>query len=251
MDWSVTATQSLAANPPSKAVIDHFMNGLLSPASSDICGAPHFANLRHSGVLSLVVGEAERTFCYTEIVDKTSPGFEITTLSNAGPAKVKDLSGDGNLEIVADSYFTPFLGGAGPVVAAWPVIWAWTGKGYTDVSSRYKSYYEQKLASLKEQIAAAESGAPSARARATPAATSLSAPDTPPAPEAATAPISGVTTFRISAGPERRFYPPPSLVTPQPREPMGLKAEAAKIERFLGIDRDAGMGDAIRWGGER
>lgn len=49
--------------------------------------------------------------------------------------------------------------GASHCAASWPVVWAWTGSSYADASIQYKVYYEQKLAFVKKQIAAAEGGA--------------------------------------------------------------------------------------------
>jgi hypothetical protein len=38
--------------------------------------------------------------------------------------------------------------------AQWPVIFAWTGNNYTNVSDQFKDFYRKKLNSLEEKIAA-------------------------------------------------------------------------------------------------
>src|SRR5208282_5792170 len=150
-DWSVKSPHSLATNPPSDDAEVALLNKLDSiDMFSDICSS-RFVDLRHSGNLSLVVSASDGTYCYLSIIDKTASGFELYGAAQArysrGP-EIEDLAGNGNLELIVDTDFTEFRDRAtGPCIASWPVIYAWTGSGYTDVSSQYKGYYEQKLAS--------------------------------------------------------------------------------------------------------
>jgi len=206
-DWSVKSTHSLATNPPSDDAVLGLLSKLITlGAYSGICSS-RFADLRHSGNLSLVVSVTDGRFCSLSIIDKTPSGFERYAADQAhfsdGP-KIEDLAGNGNLELIVDTEFTGYLGGTGPCVATWPVIYAWTGTGYTDVSNQYKGYYEQQLQSLKKEIAAVSS-----------------------ATAAASSPAASTAAAR--------------------HEDDCAEAEAAKIERFLGISRDAGMTEAIKW----
>jgi hypothetical protein len=63
--------------------------------------------------------------------------------------------GDGNLELIGYRDFTQNESGS-HCVAGFPVVYAWDHGKYADVSSRYKPYYVQELASLQQQIAKAE-----------------------------------------------------------------------------------------------
>jgi len=209
-DWSVKSPHSLAANPPSDDAVIALEEKLTSEAGKLRVCSSHFADLRHSGNLSLVVATSDGRFCSLSIIDRTAHSFELYSVDLAhfsdGP-EVDDLAGNGNLELIVDTDLTGYQGGTGPCVATWPVIYAWTGSGYADVSRQYKGYYEQKLESLKKQIAVLSSATEQVRAPA--------AAIPPSAPDVADADC--------------------------------IEAEAAKIERFLGISRDAGMTDAIKW----
>jgi hypothetical protein len=46
------------------------------------------------------------------------------------------------------------------VPASWPVIYAWTGGDYTNVSAQFRAFYQQKLASLLVEIPRLPSGGP-------------------------------------------------------------------------------------------
>ncbi len=156
-DWSVKVPHNLAANPPSEHAVKAFVAKMEGAKPDGICSA-HFADLRHSGNLSLVVSTSWGRFCNLSIYDKTSSGFEESSLQLAhyanGP-EIKDLGGDGNLELIVPEDLSGYYG-AQHCMADWPVIYAWTGGNYTDVSSRYKDYYKQELASAQKDIAAAE-----------------------------------------------------------------------------------------------
>ena len=273
-DWSAKSANSLAARPPSADVVKAFMNHVeytltgLSGPELDICFA-RFANLRRSGDLSLVVAENGGRPCDLSVVDKAGAAFRIYSF-DAGVGferpEIKDLAGDGGLGLVVPTDFTSYEG-APHCVAQFPVIYAWTGSTYSDVSGRYRKYYEEQLASLQKQIA--ETEAQNERAKQ-----ALAAQGTGSAGEAggqgfgwhpqASAEGKGANAGKNSQpvaeehGPGLSVEvfapegPPPQPQPPAPPEPdrAGLdcaKAEAAKVERFLGISRDAGMSDAIKW----
>jgi hypothetical protein len=130
------------------------------------------------------------------------------------------------------------------------MVYAWNGKGYSDVSGQYKEYYQQKLASLKKQIAAVSYASRQARR--------LAAGETPGSvspPEIhvrAGSPRTAGPSYVEESGENSAQQQAPSVAaTPAPMEDSGnldcLRAEAAKIERFLGISSDAGIDDAIKW----
>ena len=100
---------------------------------------------------------------------------------------LQDILGNGSFELVLTEQFTDYDGGAGHCVAFWPVIYAWTGNIYNNVSglAQYRIYYQQQLSMLQLQLQAS--------------------------PDDCT------------------------------------KAEIAKLQRFLGIDPNAGLTDAGNW----
>jgi hypothetical protein len=261
MDWSIEATHNLAANPPADDVIKAFM-GKLDGAGGDpqgICFA-HFADLHHSGTLSLVVSEGDGRACYLSVVDKTAGGFRRYSfdLSRLGDRpEIKDLDENGKLELIVPTDLTGYQG-AVYCMAQWPVIYACTGNGYSDVSSNYRSYYEKRLGSLKKEIEAAEANKEQAElgagahgtGRAASPATGAPASDKlgkAAPPEVVYGPNGSYGSFNLTL-----IQPSPvalPMATPEP-DRRGLnctKVEAAKIERFLGVSRDAGMTDAIKW----
>jgi hypothetical protein len=259
-DWSVNSPHTLATNPPPDSSVLAFLNKLDAiNFYSGICSS-RFADLRHAGNLSLVVSASDGRFCHLSIIDKTASGFELYAVDLArysdGP-EIEDLDGDGNLELIVDMDFTEWRGlNSGPCVATWPVIYAWTGSGYTDVSSQYKRYYEQKLASLKKEIAAISSAAEPEKA----SATSSSSENKPAVMETnprSMVPVMGTlssSSNTLPIAPYARPVPDAAsspaatpATTPDLANADCTEAEAAKIERFLGISRDAGMSDAIKW----
>lgn len=165
---------------------------------------------------------------------------------NSDEPEVKDVANDGKIELVLPTDFTSYYG-ANHCVADWPVVYAWTGSTYSDVSSQYKRYYERQLELLQKQIQAAEAAEEKAqRSSANPkpgASAEEPAEKTFQGPSVAVERPPGVSVEMLA---------PVMPAPPQaPREPDRLdldcqKAEAAKIERFLG-SRDAGMADAIKW----
>jgi hypothetical protein len=265
-DWSVNARPSLAVNPPSNETVLAFLAKMEGIAPNFAICSAQFVNLRHSNNLSLVVSASYGRFCDLSIYDKTPSGFEVNALQigqyTEGP-EIKDLGGNGNFEIIVPTDFTEYQG-AQYCVAQWPVIYAWTGNAYSDVSSRYKGYYEKQLTSLQKQIAQAEAQKQSEQlSGAQGSGVVAGTGDTAPAVQQSADNGSEVTN-EISPpiqsqtgeyGPSASFgsvmSPPVQQVTvPPPPDSQGLnctKAEAAKIERYLSISRDAGIGDAIKW----
>jgi hypothetical protein len=259
-DWSVSSPKSLAVNPPTDDMGDAVLALVkkLDPETTenylDLCpsDAWKFVDLHHSGTFSLVVGLSDGRFCGENlIIDKAASGFreyDLSPLSSShfsGP-QVEDLSGKGDFVVIEWRDFTEFNGmNTRPCIADFPVVFAWTGDGYTDVSNQHKQYYEHQLASLKAQIDAAE--APPTTVTLVPT------PDTTAVQQSESSRLSP----HISQGGRQPFFIAKTI--PEPRSPAPVPAtavtpahdctmaEAAKIERFLGIDKDAGMEDAVKW----
>jgi len=170
-DWSVTASPSLAANAPSREVVDRFLVSI-ETSTTKLIGVMQkprsykFANLRHDGFLSLVAQTGpDKTascndypyggLCSVYIVDKTRTGFEIYktfgSIEPGGtvPLGVQDLGHDGNLEVVVSQPFTSIFS---QCIASWPAIYASTGDGYSDVSDHFKDFYRAQLDALKKPI---------------------------------------------------------------------------------------------------
>lgn len=205
-DWSAKATPNLTTNPPPRDVVAAFIAGgsYLQPVQAPyhLC-AFAFADLRHTGNLSLVASAdvSGRMFCSDLfIVDKDSSQFEVRDIVVSRGASendvghiIKDLNGDGNLVLVGSKDLTGYMGGD-ECIAEWPIIYAWTGAGYANVSNRFPGFYRDELNLLNDQIAS---------------------------------------------------LPPSSESRPGPYD-LGdcLKAEAAKIQRFLGISATAGLSQA-------
>jgi hypothetical protein len=265
-DWSVNAPHDLAHNPPSKDAVSRLI-GLSpdNPSMGKVCDF-HFADMRHQGTLSLVVsddGGGESDCNDVDIFDKTPRGLEDRQL-NAGFAYldgVEDINGDGRFEVIVDGlagrenvgdYYgkgtSPYCNMCLTCTEYWPRVYAWTGGGYTGVSSQYPKYYERELLSLKKQIAAIDA-----------------AQAVQPTPAAAQTPMRSETTPQrysivvASEGHESGSNPyivplqiaPPSPA-PEAAEPPDandldcLQAEAGKMERFLGTSKDAGKSDTIK-----
>lgn len=249
-DWSVKSPRSLATVSPSDDAVLGFVEKLEGLDHLILCSF-RFGDLRHSGNLSLVVSTSDGRFCNVEIIDKTASGFELYDADSSRDSgiKLEDIDGSGSLELIADVDLTSYQG-ASRCVATWPVIYAWTGSGYTDVSNQYRGYYEQYLESLKKKIAQISSATEQAQATTT-NQTGESEPTSIRHFKAASR--NGTTSITIKLPPPEESIVPegsPSAAA-TPGAVIGvdpcMEAEAAKIERFLGISRDAGMSDAIKW----
>ena len=160
-DWSVKASPNLATKPPPASVVDAFIQNqenLANGYENDllrVCSF-HFADLRHDGSLSLVAGTdgSGRGLCrQVDVLDKTASGFQIFEITGSIGAgsdisdTIKDIRRNGDLQLAIDSDFTIDQGVA-QCAASWPVIYAWTGGDYTNVSAQFREFYQQKLASL-------------------------------------------------------------------------------------------------------
>ena len=164
-NWSVSASPNLVTKPPPEKVVDRFIRYLL-PDYEDHEALPklvcsfRFADLRNQGDLSLVVGidVSGRGLCSQAfIVDKTGSGFEIYDAGGSVGAgadvssSVDDIRHDGKFEYILDVYLGSLKGDC---VISWPVIYAWKGGAYRNVSDEYRGYYQRTLDSLSRRISA-------------------------------------------------------------------------------------------------
>jgi len=181
-DWSVNAAHNLASNPPSLDAVEDFTGRAIGESEDnppvDVCEF-RFADLRSSGDLSLIVSVDPGRGC-TElyIFDKTPTGFELyhPTASRIVVAhnlanSVLDINHDGRHELVLWAALAPFATGFsfGKIgcEAEWPLIFAWTGNGYSaEVGDQYKDYYRNYLKSVEARLAADAQGYPCARIEA-------------------------------------------------------------------------------------
>ena len=172
-DWSVTASPNLAAEAPSREVVDRFMASIETSTTREILTGGteklrsyKFADLRHDGFLSLVAQTSPARmascsdfpnggFCSVYIVDKTTTGFEIyMTLGSIEPGGtvplgIQDLKHDGNLEVIISQLFTSMFK---QCFARLPAIYASSGRGYPNVSDRFKDFYRGQLDALDKLI---------------------------------------------------------------------------------------------------
>jgi hypothetical protein len=209
------ASPNLAVKPPPQKDVESFLNALQLSLGGEaeygengngngfICSFK-FADLRHNGNLSLVVGSGVtgRGMCReVDIIDRTASGFE-TYLTEGDPesgndvsGKIKDLHHDGKQEFLLSSRFGEIKD---QCRGDWTAIFAWTGGGYTNVSDRFKDFYRQQLDSLNQKI-------------------------------------SALHPIAVYGG---GFS--------EPSDKECLIAEAAKLQRYLGISPEAGLDQAIR-----
>jgi hypothetical protein len=250
--WSVNDPHNLAKHPPAKKAVWLFINKLgdpsinvsdLTPGNGELCSF-RFVNLRHSGKLSLVAvydGGGTAGCNNLTIFDMTSAGIESYDYSGAlgsDDAKVaKDINGDGHFEIVPYDRLTP-LGENLDWTDEWPSVYAWTGNGYTNVSSHYPRYYRTWLVSLKKEIVKLE------RERAYVAHEA----EAEIAHNRVVIEKNVVVTnnFFVQKEPEVAQSVSPQVEAAPRIDIDCLLAQAGKIERFLGSS-NAGLLDAIRW----
>lgn len=255
-DWSAKQAKTLNALP--KSAIWNFVSGPFRDDSpAHVCDF-RFADLRHLGTLSLVavIDVSGRGFCSSmEIFDRTdkaASGF----VESSSPADllgdlrdaIQDIGHDGNLELVLDGSLAESETHELDCFPEWPVIVAWTGSNYTDVSSQYKGYYERYLSSLNSQLAAKSSDNGSA---ATPA--SVSTPEVAPASPSLEVGASDASfgggfgaSFGGGFGASAAQSPASIHETAPRRNPACVRISAAKTEQFLGIRSEATMSAAIK-----
>ena len=254
-NWLVDRTHGLESNPPPADVIWDFLNRALQgdPEQGHLCEF-RFADLRRSGNLSLVVsvdgggtGGCNQTF----IFDKTDSGFESYSswALFSGDEDVQDINHDGKLELIlwAPIAWPDEVGEE----CEWPLVFSWTGSEYSEVSSRYKGYYERYLKSLEKEIAADSSAAREAQA-STAGRTPGSQPATIPGfqlsagDSSSTAPHSATIQQRPIVVPVPAASTVAPASTPDPRDYACDRVQAAKTEQFLGVHSDASMIAAIK-----
>ena len=271
-DWSVNAPHDLAHSPPSEGAVRSFLRYMANSVggiTNQVCDV-QFADLKHNGTLSLVLGDdgGGTADCnYSEIFDKNDGRFDEYFLdAYIDTPGADDINGDGRFEVIVDGiaarenvgdYYgkgtSPYCNMCLTCTEYWPRVYAWTGSGYTEVSSQYPKYYQHELASVKKQIAAIYAAETAARLPAP-------APTFPMHLSMATSPgywSSGTSEgkqFGVVEQQQTLSQPvatssptPEAAEPPDPNDLDCLKAEAAKIERFLGISKDSGMSDAIEW----
>ncbi len=271
-DWSVNAAHNLASNPPSLDAVQDFYDRAFGAEEPfvKVCEF-RFADLRSSGNLSLIItanpGGRQWPECNElDIFDKTPTGFELYDTDGAYghdlASSVLDINHDGRHELVlwGDlSIATGFSFGQLGCGAEWPLIFAWTGNGYSEVGDQYKDYYQNYLKSVEARLAAysSELGAASAQT-ANPVPVGGSARI---GAQAETSTSLGVGGPAVVMGPVLIAPAPTPEAAPTPKAaPIPgwaarnlaqqnypcARIEAAKTEAFLGIDSASTMSAAIK-----
>jgi hypothetical protein len=253
-DWSANAAHNLASSPTSLDAVQEFYDRAFGAGESfvKVCEF-RFADLRNSGNLSLIItvnpgGQQWPESNQLYIFDKTPAGFERYTTDGAYgddlADSVLDINHDGRHELVlwgdllTATGYTPRGQRVSEVGcdAKWPLVFAWTGVGYSEVSDQYKDYYRNYLKSLETQLAAYSPESGSAAA-----------------PPANPAPMPRIGEFSVGTAGQGFSAPQPSVSqitapapTPRPRDYACTRIEAAKTEAFLGINSDSTMSAAIK-----
>jgi hypothetical protein len=160
-DWSIAGPTSVGTRRPSLAEVQAFMN-YLRP-SDDPVGYFRFANLRNTGTLSLVtcIIQVNGLYSYIDIIDKGPSGFtlyeiEQSTMAAAGDDYSKllgDLDGTGVDELIVQNDLASYVTGGVGYFCLWPVIYKWNGSGYVEASGQFKSYYQQRLQTARQELA--------------------------------------------------------------------------------------------------
>ena len=270
-DWSVSAPHNLAENPPANDAVWKFIGLLPGRITFGKLCEFHFVDLRRNGTLSLVANDdgGGTVDCnIVEVFDKSGGSIEEYELP--GYPEIEDINGDGHFELVVDDTVASegsndrdgmysHCEACRACSEIWPRVYAWTGMGYSEVSSQYPKYYERELGSLKKQIAAINAAEAAAKLPTSAVPTPVQS-----APRVFTHGSFSMSqeqrtgmnqqgqtlspSVAVLRATEAVASPAPEAVeTPDPGELDCLKAEAAKMERFLGTAKDAGMADAIRW----
>lgn len=254
-DWSVNSTRNLASHPPSLDAVQDFYDQVFGDEESwvKVCEF-RFADLQNSGNLSLIITLNPEGRQWPEcnqlyILDRK--GLDIYTTDRAYgddlAHSVLDINHDGRHELVlwgdllnATGYYRSRRVSEVGCDAKWPLVFAWTGIGYSEVGDQYKNYYRNYLKSLEAQLAAYSSESGSAAAQT-----------------ANPTPMPRIGEFSVSPGGEGPGLvsgpvliapapTPEAAPTPRPRDYACTRIEAAKTEAFLGINSDSTMSAAIK-----
>jgi hypothetical protein len=272
-DWSVNGAHNLASNPPSLDAVEDFTGRGIGESEQnppvDVCEF-RSADLRSSGNLSLIVSVDPGRRC-TElyIFDRVPTGFEFYHPTAADVVghnlanSVLDINHDGRHELILWAPLAPFATGFsfGKIgcEAEWPLIFAWTGSGYSaEAGDQYKDYYRSYLKSVEARLAADSSELEAASSQtANPAPVIGSARiagqkqtgmSFRPGGEAlASAPQSSLSQIAAPAPtPEAAPIPAWAALNRAQEDYPCARIEAAKTEAFLGIDSASTMSAAIR-----
>ncbi|MGD0288430.1 MAG: hypothetical protein ABSC63_02080 [Candidatus Binataceae bacterium] len=233
---------SLAADTPANDAVWNFMTHFWGDAwieQGKLCSF-QFVELRHSGKLSLVAiydWDGGGNCNDLTIFDKSAAGVEGFDYGGGPPLDddvkeiVKDISGNGHLELAVRSF--NMTEGRDD----WPSVYAWTGGGYTNVSSQYPRYYQDWLGSTKKELASLEAER-ERLAQATPASSAQN--------ESVVEKNGSATVTHFFTQQPEAAAVAPDVEAASRLEFDAKEAQVAKIERLLG-SKEAGMPDAIRW----
>lgn len=162
-NWAVDASPNLVDKPPRVEIVRKFMEQQNDEERSEetrICSY-RFADMGHNGNLTLLVTRQDGGHggCGTlYIVDRTPTGFVQHFASGSvwgfGDVRngVRDIDHDGHLEIIVYHDLTAYEG-AMHCLADWPVIYAWDGADYANVSAqpRLRPFYRREIKSLEKR----------------------------------------------------------------------------------------------------
>ncbi len=128
-NWSVSAAPNLAANPPPIGAVTAAVNNLENGGGFDSVCSFGFADLRHTGNLSLVASVGGPGTCGSfTILDRTSSGFQwydvdsIRDVNDDVNEVVQDINSNGNFELIVGTPLTYYVG-ASHCFAVYPVIY--------------------------------------------------------------------------------------------------------------------------------
>ena len=263
-DWSVSAARNLASTPPELNAVEDFTSRAVGESEEnppvDVCEF-RFADLRNSGNLSLIVSVAPGSWGCTAlfIFDRTPKGFEAYRANARGhdlDHSVLDLNHDGRhqLALWADlgGYATGTAFGQLGCEAKWPLIFAWTGNTYSDVSDQHKDYYPGYLQSVNSRLGAysvalVPASAPSANLP--PMRNSVSVLGQTEAETVSLPQVASIAPTTPGAAPTPKAA---ASIPDWAARNLGQQdypctwIEAAKTEAFLGIDSASTINAAIK-----